>query len=362
MEFELIRQYFEEPFACFNAKHGHTLLRGIGDDCAQLRIPDGHTLYVSSDTSVQGVHFFPDDPPQAISAKALATNLSDLAACGAQPLGFSLNLTLPAPCTESTWMQSFSSGLYQLASAHDCPLVGGDTTRGPCLAVSITVYGHAPKAHHGFHRSLAQVGQDLWVSGVPGLARLGMLCAYQARDRLNELYPQVDHLLQIRALLDGLGPQARALALGAFESPLPRIQLGTALRPLASACMDLSDGLSGDLGHIVAQSGVALHLQSEDLLSSWGNIRQHVNKLEPSVILALALEGGDDYELCFTAWPHHRGEIAQVSKNLQIPLQRVGTVHAGRGVFMHDAAGLQRPVPPVSYNHLANPHHTGEST
>ncbi|HEX4918471.1 MAG TPA: thiamine-phosphate kinase [Limnobacter sp.] len=352
MEFDLIRQYFEVPFASLAALHGQSLRKGIGDDCAHLCVPENHTLYVSSDSSVEAVHFFIDDAASNIAAKALISNLSDLAACGAQPLGFSLNLTLPPRCLEPSWLEAFSSGLLRIASTHDCPLIGGDTTRGPCLVVSITVYGHAPQAHHGFHRSLAEEGQDLWVSGVPGLARLGMLCAYRARNRLAELCLLPDEYHNARQLLDGVNETIRAAALAAFESPVPRLELGVALRPFAGACLDLSDGLSGDLSHISKQSGVALRLQSESLIASWQNVLADGGSVHEDHLLALTLAGGDDYELCFTAAPGHRVSIAQLSQDLSLPLHLIGSVHEGAGVFLHKSEGQVLPVYPTSYNHF----------
>ncbi|HEX4844228.1 MAG TPA: thiamine-phosphate kinase [Limnobacter sp.] len=357
MEFELIRQYFEVPFASLAAQHRHSLHRGIGDDCAQLGLPENHTLYVSSDTAVEAVHFFRDDSASQIAAKALASNLSDLAACGAQPLGFSLNLTLPPRCLEPSWLEAFSSGLLHQAITHDCPLIGGDTTRGPCLVVSITVYGHAPQAHHGFHRSFAKTGQDVWVSGVPGLARLGMLYAYQIRNSLANLYPDAQRHQEVLRLLEKFDPSTRAKAQRAFEAPVPRVSLGLGLRPLASACLDLSDGLSGDLRHIAKQSAVALQLQSEGLLACWRHVFDGAQGALENDLLALSLAGGDDYELCFTAAAQHRGAVEQLSKHLSLPLHRIGVVLDGAGVFLHKSNGQVLSVDSTSYNHFSGALH-----
>ncbi|HYF60456.1 MAG TPA: thiamine-phosphate kinase, partial [Burkholderiaceae bacterium] len=221
-EFELIRRFFERPAAAGRAR------LGIGDDCALLDVPGGESLAVSTDMLVEGRHFFPDVDPEALGHKALAVNLSDLAAMGARPLGFTLALALPA--ADEAWLEAFSRGLFALADAQGCELVGGDTTRGP-LALCVTVHGTVPPAL-ALRRDGARAGDDLWVSGALGAAAL----AVERRLR---------------------GEPVPAGALARLDRPEPRVALGLGLRGLARAAIDLSDGLAGDLGHVLARSSEA---------------------------------------------------------------------------------------------------------
>ena len=221
-EFELIRRFFERPAAAGRAR------LGIGDDCALLDVPGGESLAVSTDMLVEGRHFFPDVDPEALGHKALAVNLSDLAAMGARPLGFTLALALPA--ADEAWLEAFSRGLFALADAQGCELVGGDTTRGP-LALCVTVHGTVPPAL-ALRRDGARAGDDLWVSGALGAAAL----AVERRLR---------------------GEPVPAGALARLDRPEPRVALGLGLRGLARAAIDLSDGLAGDLGHVLARSSAA---------------------------------------------------------------------------------------------------------
>lgn len=350
MEFELIRQYFEVPFAPLAQAHRQVVGQGIGDDCAQLCVPEGHTLFVSSDSSVEGVHFFSDDAPFDVAAKALASNLSDLAACGAQPMGFSLNLTLAKP--QPAWLQGFSSGLLHMATGHACPLIGGDTTHGPCNMVSITVYGCAPLSHHGFHRSRAKAGQDLWVSGLPGLARLGMWMAYRQRGLLNKLCESPGEADQLDERLGSMPVSLSHLALQAFNRPEPRVALGLALRPYASACLDLSDGLAGDLLHIAQLSGVAIELQAQPLLACWSSTLGQVSSQHADWLLDTSLSGGDDYELCFTASVDHRQAIEDLARQAEPSLFRVGRVLSGQGIWLTHGDGQALPVSKASFEHF----------
>ncbi len=225
-EFDLIARYFTRP-----VRPGGAAALGVGDDCALLAPRPGMHLAVSSDMLVEGRHFFAGVDPRTLGHKALAVNLSDLAACGARPLAFTLALALPQ--ADAPWLQAFADGLFALADAHGCELVGGDTTRGP-LNLCITVFGEIP-AGQALLRSGARAGDDIWVSGTLGDARLAL-----------------------EALLGHIQLPANALAHARqrLEQPTPRVQLGQLLRGIASSALDVSDGLLGDLGHILAAIGV----------------------------------------------------------------------------------------------------------
>lgn len=220
-EFDLIARYFTRP--------ARKAVLGVGDDCALLAPAPGMQLAVSSDMLVEGRHFFPGVDPEALGHKALAVNLSDLAACGARPLAFTLALALPR--VDEPWLAAFARGLLRLADEHGCELVGGDTTQGP-LNICITIFGEVPPGQ-ALLRSGAQPGDDLYVSGTLGDARLAL-----------------------EALLGHVQFPAETLARARLERPTPRVALGQALRGVASSALDVSDGLLGDLGHILRASGV----------------------------------------------------------------------------------------------------------
>ncbi|MCE2745717.1 MAG: thiamine-phosphate kinase [Burkholderiales bacterium] len=354
MEFDLIHRYFKTPFGALLQANPDTVLFGIGDDCARLQLSPGHHLFTSTDTLVEGVHFFSDDPAHAVGWKALACNLSDLAACGASPLGFTLNLSLPA--VNEHWLAGFSAGLLEVATRFTCPLVGGDTTSAGTNALktlSITVFGQAPASHQGFNRAHASVGEEIWVSGTPGLARLGLLLQYQKRGRLERIC-HASELPQVKALLAAMPAHLQERAVGQLGMPVPRLELGLQLRGLASACLDLSDGLSGDLAHIAKASGVATVLFQASLESIWGNLwpelDQHAEAADLlKTLLAQTLKGGDDFELCWTAQPKHRDAIQFTGHGLSC----VGIVEAGSGVALQERGGLRTSLSGLSYNHFA---------
>ena len=261
-EFDLIQRFFQRP--------AHRSPLGVGDDCALLAPRPGMQLAVSSDMLVQGRHFLPDVAPRLLGHKALAVNLSDLAACGAQPLAFTLALALPH--SDEAWCQAFSEGLFALAEAHDCELIGGDTTQGP-LTICITVFGEVPSGQ-AILRSGAQVGDDIWVSGTLGDARL----ALDALQRQHMLPPPV--LAQARQRL---------------EAPTPRVALGQALRGIASSALDVSDGLLGDLNHILHASHVGASIEvatTRPLLAA--SHHPLLRAMASSRIDACTLAGGDD--------------------------------------------------------------------
>ena len=248
-EFELIRRHFTRPGRDASLESSPVVL-GIGDDCALLRVQPGMQLAVSCDMLVEGRHFLSTVAPERLGHKALAVNLSDLAACGAEPLAFTLALALPHG--DETFVAALAQGLFALADAHGIELVGGDTTAGP-LNLCITVFGQVPPGQ-ALLRSGARVGDDLWVSGTLGDARLALEVF---RGRVS------------------LGGEAFERVRRAMELPQPRLALGLALRGLASSAIDLSDGLAGDLGHVLQRSGVAARVDVDALPRSADLVAQH---------------------------------------------------------------------------------------
>jgi thiamine-monophosphate kinase len=303
-EFDLIARYFTRP-----ARRNPL---GVGDDCALLRPAPGMQLAVSTDMLVEGRHFLSTVDPGALGHKALAVNLSDLAACGAQPLAFVLSLALPQ--VDEAWLAGFAEGLFALADAHDCELVGGDTTRGP-LTINITVFGEVP-AGQALLRSGAHAGDDVWVSGTLGDARLA-LEAFRGTVSL----PQ----------------PVFAAARERMDRPQPRVALGMALRGIASGAIDVSDGLLGDLAHMLEGSRVgatielaaAAHLLASAKALGWPDER----------VQDLVFAGGDDYELAFTASPRHRAAVEAAAAQAATPVTRIGRIEAAPGLRLVDAHG-----------------------
>jgi thiamine-monophosphate kinase len=296
-EFDLIAKYFMRPAAVGPRR----AVVGNGDDCAVLAPAAGMQLAVSTDTMVEGRHFLSTVDPARLGHKALAVNFSDLAACGARPLGFTLALTLPR--VDEAWLAGFARGLLALADAHDCELVGGDTTAGP-LAIGITVFGEVPVGQ-ALLRSGAHPGDELWVSGHPGEARLAL-----------------------EAFRDTLQPRLTAEAFDAcrqaMECPEPRVALGLGLRGLATAAIDVSDGLLGDLSHVLRCSGVSADVFTGALpLSPWLAARSRDEQLD------CLLAGGDDYELVFTAPPTRSAEVLALGTRLGLALTRFGRIGLG---------------------------------
>lgn len=316
-EFELIQRYFS---SLTTASSGVTL--GIGDDAAILDIPAGEQLVVTVDTSNADVHFPADADAFAIGCRALAVNLSDLAAMGATPRWFTLSLTLPQ--VDERWLEHFSRGLAQLANEFSVALVGGDTTRG-ALALSIQAMGTVPRGT-ALRRSGAQPGDLVYVSGTPGDAAAGLAC-YQQRL--------------------AVAGAARDYLLRRYLQPTPRIALGLALRGIASSCIDVSDGLLADAGHIAERSAVALQLRADALPLSFA-----LTALEPGQRLPWQLGGGDDYELCFTVPPAAASRVQRIAGQLALPLTCVGEVLAGAGVSCVDAAGAPLPTGAAGFVHF----------
>ena len=320
-EFELIRKFFQRPV--------HRSPLGVGDDCALLAPAPGMQLAVSTDMLVEGRHFFADVNPQLLGHKALAVNLSDLAASGAKPLAFTLALSLPR--ADASWCQAFADGLFALADQHQCELVGGDTTQGP-LTICITVFGEVP-AGQALLRSGAQVHDDIWVSGSLGDARIAL-----------------DDLLRQHALPPAVLAQARQR----LEQPTPRVALGLALRGIATSCLDISDGLLGDLNHILEASRVGARIDA-NITRGLMRARRHpmMAALAMSRIDACTLAGGDDYELCFTAPPDAQAAVREAAAQAGVPVTCIGRIEAERGVRVMAPGGQQLPLRFAGFEHFA---------
>ena len=314
-EFDLIARVFKRP--------AQRQPLGVGDDCALLAPAPGTHLAVSSDMLVEGRHFLPGADPRRLGHKCLAVNLSDLAACGARPLAFTLALALPE--ADEAWLAPFSEGLLALADAHGCELVGGDTTRGP-LNLCITVFGEVP-AGQALLRSGARAGDDLYVSGTLGDARL----ALQAMR--GEVTVPAPVLAAARERLD---------------RPTPRVALGLALRGLATSAIDISDGLLGDLGHVLQASGVGATVDADavaTLLAAGTAVGSDLRR-------AYTLAGGDDYELAFTAPPATRESVRVAAAQADTRVTRIGQIEAAHGLRLVDAHGQPVPGHFASFDHF----------
>ena len=318
-EFELIRRYFTRPGR--SAAGGVVL--GVGDDCALLRLQSGMQLAVSCDMLVEGRHFLSTVAPERLGHKALAVNLSDLAACGAEPLAFTLALSLPRG--DETFVAALAQGLFALADAHGIELVGGDTTAGP-LNLCITVFGQVPPGQ-ALLRSGARAGDELWVSGTLGDARLAL------------------EVFRGRVVLAG---DAFERVRRAMELPQPRVALGMALRGVASSAIDLSDGLLGDLGHVLQRSGVAARVDVDALPRSTELAAQ-----PPALQHECLLAGGDDYELLFTAAPARHAEVLAAARQAGVAVTRCGLITAGSGLRVVDAAGRELELALRGFDHFA---------
>ncbi len=330
-EFDLIARYFTKP--------PKRAVLGVGDDCALLQPSPGMQMAISSDMLVEGRHFFADVAAEALGHKALAVNLSDLAACGATPLAFTLALALPK--ADDAWLAAFSKGLWALADAHQCELIGGDTTQGP-LNICITVFGEVPPGK-ALLRSGAQVGDDIYVSGTLGDARLA-LEALRGNLRGQVVLP------------DDVFTHARAR----LERPTPRVALGQALRGIASAAIDISDGLAGDFHHILKASGMgatidtscAINLLAAHARIDWarGTFKGQKELQNP---LFYVFSGGDDYELAFTAPRAAQSAVEAASRQSQTVVTRIGQIDKVPGLRLVDAQGQLVDSTFASFEHFA---------
>ena len=328
-EFELIREIAQR------VKPRADVLLGIGDDCAILAPPLGKRLALSTDTLVAGVHFFANTEPYLIGYKALAVNLSDLAAMGAQPLWYTMALTLPN--ADSNFARELTRGMHTLSVEHDITLIGGDTTRGP-LAITITVIGALEPGLGGatlaLKRSGAQMGDGIYVSGTVGDA------AGALRLRLH-------------------GKAEPAWLAQRLDQPTPRVALGLALHAIASSAIDVSDGLVADLSHICQQSRCRARVHADRLPISHELVITH----GLATAWQCALGGGDDYELLFTAAPKHEGKLVKLASAQALAITRVGTIGARHASADHeteewvdvlDANGAPVKIAQRGYEHFSD--------
>jgi thiamine-monophosphate kinase len=314
-EFDLIARWFTRP--------ARRAVLGVGDDCALIAPSPGMQLAVSTDTLVEGRHFLSTVPSEALGHKALAVNLSDLTACGAAPLAFTLALTLPR--VDEGFLDGFARGLFALADEHGIELIGGDTTAGP-LSIGITVFGEVPPGQ-ALLRSGARAGDELWVSGALGDARLA-LEAFRGAVTLERA--------------------AFAAARDRMERPVPRVALGLALRGVATSAIDLSDGLVGDLGHVLARSRVGATLDADALPSST------VLSAQPIALRReCQLAGGDDYELLFTAPPTQHDAVRAAGERAHVAVTRIGCIDTASGLRIVDAHGAAVDFHSRGFDHFA---------
>ena len=292
-EFELIARYFNRV-----TSSRRDVIKGIGDDCALLAVPEKQVLAISTDTLVEGVHFLRDIHPSDLGYKALAVNLSDLAAMGADPAWLTLALTLPE--ADEAWLQAFSDSLFELLDYYDMQLIGGDTTRGP-LCMTLGIHGLVPSGR-ALKRSGAKPGDWIFVTGTLGDSAAG-LALLQHHYRIDD--PAIHEALIKRHL-----------------RPVPRILQGQALRDLATSAIDISDGLLSDLGHVLKASRVGARINTEAIPLSVALLEG----FEPSQALRWALNGGEDYELCFTVPEVNRGAVAVALAHLGVAYHCIGQI------------------------------------
>ena len=293
-EFDLIERFFKTPSGSQPPNSAINL--GIGDDCALINPSPGEEIAITSDMLVEGRHFLKDADAEQLGRKALAVNLSDLAAMGAKPLGFTLSIALPS--MDAQWLESFSKGLFSIANQFNCPLIGGDTTAGP-LTISIAALGSVP---HGkaIRRSGSKADDEVWASGTVGDARLTLAALRHEINLSTNDLQEIEHRM---------------------HQPAPRVELGLRLRGIASAALDVSDGLLGDLQHILRQSQVDAEIFLEHLPKS-----DVLKKQSIQIQNQFAACGGDDYELCFTAPQNQHEAILEIGKTLNLPLTCIGRI------------------------------------
>jgi thiamine-monophosphate kinase len=300
-EFDLIQRFFKTGSDAMGSNKEQAIALGMGDDCALLKSRPNEEIAITSDMLVEGRHFFADADPELLGRKALAVNLSDLAAMGAKPIGFTLAIALPM--VNTAWLAAFSKGLFAIANEYSCSLIGGDTTAGP-LTISITAFGSIPFGK-AIRRSGAKVGDDIWISGTIGDARLALAALRHEIILSEQDLKQIEHRM---------------------HDPAPRIELGIKLRDIASAALDVSDGLLGDLQHILKQSEVEAEIFLALLPKS-----ATLQKQNEAIQNQFAASGGDDYEICFTAPIEKRAAIDGISKDLNLSLARIGSIRKAAG-------------------------------
>lgn len=328
-EFNVIAKYFTRP-----VKRAHL---SIGDDCALIDVTPGKQLAISTDTLVSNVHFFADAAPEMLGHKALAVNLSDLAAMGATPRYFTLAITLPA--INETWLGAFAAGMFRLADQFEIELIGGDTTNGP-LSMTLTVIGQVAPAR-ALRRDNAKAGDDIWVSGSLGGAALAL-----------------KHLQGKARLKPSLQPRALAELLMHLHMPQPRVALGMRLAGVANAAIDISDGLIADLGHIATRSNLGARINYDSIL-----YHPALLSVKAAERNACMLAGGDDYELCFTAPLSAHEKIRSISSDMGLALTNIGimtaldsTASASPSIALMDANGVEMDIANLSslgFDHFA---------
>lgn len=316
-EFSVIERFFSRPVS--------PGILGVGDDAARLSLPPETDLVSCKDLLIEERHFFSDVAPAALGHKALAVNLSDLAAMGAKPLACLLGIGLVTP--NADWLGEFADGFYRLADQWQCPLIGGDTISSEFgTVISVTALGTLPKGERGLRRDRGQVDDDLWVSGDLGGADVA----------LRALQGDVN-----------VSPEVLATTRVRLERPEPRVALGQSLLPLAHAAIDISDGLAQDLQHLLKASNCGADIQ-------WPRLPIHpvVQTLPDNIKRLAVLNGGDVYELCFTAPKQSRAAIERLAIDLMIPLSRVGSLTQALGLRLHHGNGLVEPLTAQGFDHF----------
>ncbi|MDX3772805.1 thiamine-phosphate kinase [Chromatiaceae bacterium AAb-1] len=316
-EFELISRFFSQS----GARRQDTLL-GVGDDGAVLQLREGYDLVVTTDTMVAGTHFFADADPRSIGHKLVTVNVSDLAAMGAEPAWLSLAITLPE--VNETWLSAFAAGLSETAEYYNCQLIGGDTTRGP-LSLTVVAKGLVPH-NRALRRSGAEVGDYIYVTGTLGDAALGLKLCQQQADVSNK---------------------HQAYILQRFHYPSARVAIGQALRNTANSAIDLSDGLFSDIQHILQRSSVGACIDVQKLPLS----QALKDSCEPAAAIALALSGGEDYELLFTVPEHKKGALDALLAPYGVPFTCIGRITGVAGKLE-----LKSADQPFHYQHQGFTH------
>lgn len=314
-EFELIARHFTRP--------AKTAALGVGDDCALVQAPTGLALAITTDLLVEGTHFLAGADPGLLGHKTLAVNLSDLAAMGADPRWCTLALALPE--ADEDWLAAFARGFFALAERHAVELIGGDTTRGP-RTLCVTALGTLPVGY-ALRRDTAQAGDELWLSGATGEAALA-LAHLQGRAALEDAH--------------------RDACLARLHAPEPRVALGRRLRGVATAAIDVSDGLVADVGHLCARSRLAADIDEPAVPRA----PALAALADAGLARACLLSGGDDYELAFTAPPEARDAVARAAELARVTVTRIGRMREGAGVTVRDAAGAPLALDRPGYDHF----------
>jgi thiamine-monophosphate kinase len=316
-EFEIIERYFRQA-----AKQSKSVVCGIGDDAAVVELPPGQQLVVSTDTLVSGVHFFQDADPSDVGYKSLAVNMSDMAAMGADPLWVTMCLTLPD--NNIDWIRKFADGFFTLADRYSVSLVGGDLTHGP-LSISIQIMGAVP-AGKALKRSGAKPGDLVYVTGRLGLAALAV------------------------AVLKGettIYQQPPSICLDKLNRPVPRLEIGSRLRGIAGAVIDISDGLAGDLGHILDASSAGAEIELNKV-----PVAAELRKLDAAAMWQYALNGGDDYELCFTLPVTQQEKLEQAILKLDFPVTCIGRIIKSNGITWLQGGKPYKEIVSGGYRHF----------